>query len=210
MIHDMWQYVMDHREEFTLAIREHVLLSLVSLIAAVLVGVLIGILCAKYDKLANPIIGVFTFLRLIPSIALLIVFMPILKTGFMPTAFALTILALPAICINTYSGLTGVDRFAIESATGLGLSKRDIFTKVEFPLAMPLILVGIRSAFIDVISSATLAAIVGGGGLGIYIFRGMMMNDMVKLVLGGISIAVIALLAEVILSLVQRRYSRFI
>jgi ABC-type proline/glycine betaine transport systems, permease component len=210
LFQQMWQYIVENRQLYITAIWEHVLLSVVVIVAAVLIGVSLGIFSAKFPQWSNGVISVFTFFRLIPSIALLILVMPLLKTGFVPSAVALTVLALPAICINTYSGIMGVDRLAIEAATGLGLSKKQIFTKVELPMAMPMIIVGIRAAFIDVISSATLAALVGAGGLGIFIFRGMMMNDMARLLIGGITIALIALLAELSLALWQRKYSRFI
>jgi len=210
MFKDILTYVVENQEAFSQALIEHILLSFLSVFIAFIIGLLLGIFCVKYKKVSNTIIGIFTFLRLIPSIAFLILFMPILKTGFLPAVVALTILAIPPICINTYSGIMGVDPFLIESATGMGLNKKQIFYRLELPLSIPMVIVGLRTSLIDVIATATVASIMGAGGLGRYIFAGMQMNNFVLLLLGGGTVALIALFVETSLTIVQKRFNRFI
>ena len=210
MLTDILKYVVENQEAFIQALLEHILLSFVSVIIAFIIAMPLGVICAKFKKVSNTIIGIFTFLRLIPSIAILILFLPILKTGFLPATVALTILAIPPICINTYSGIKGVDPFLIESATGMGLNKRQIFFRVELPLSVPMVIVGLRTSLIDVIATATVASIMGAGGLGRYIFAGMQMNNLVLLLLGGVTVALIALFVETTLTIVQNRFNQYV
>ena len=119
---------------------------------------------------ASPLANV---LRTIPSLALLVVMLPLLGTGFLPAVVALTLYGLPAILLNTYTGLREVDPDIVEAARGQGLSDRQIMRRIEIPLALPVIFAGIRTAAVQIVSAATLAAFIGGGGLGELITAGM-------------------------------------
>jgi osmoprotectant transport system permease protein len=137
---------------------------------------------------------------------LLFIFIPILHTGFVPSAVALTILAIPPLLINTEAGMRGVDRAVLEAGRGMGMTVWQLLRKVQIPLALPVILAGIRIAALEVIASATLASIIGGGGLGDFIFSGLSLGSSYSylLLVGAIPVAVLALLAEITLAYVQR------
>jgi osmoprotectant transport system permease protein len=144
--------------------------------------------------------------RVIPSLALLFIFIPILHTGFVPAAVALTILAIPPLLINTDAGMRGVSRALEEAGRGMGMTVWQLLRKVQLPLALPVILAGVRIATVEVIASATLASIIGGGGLGDFITTGLSLGPSYTYILlvGAIPVALLALLAEVSLATLQR------
>lgn len=204
MLQDIIAYLGEHWGEFGDAVIRHILLSVTSLAAACLIAIPLGILCAKKKRLCGPLISILTILRVIPSIGLLILILPLVETGFISTCFALTVLALPMISIHTYGGYSEIPPSILEAAEGMGLSKGQVFRKIKTPLALPQIFTGIRSASVDIISSATVAALMGSGGLGQYVFVGMQINSYTQLLIGGISVAAIALVNEVILWFLQK------
>ena len=120
----------------------------------------------RYGRFAGTTIGVVNVLRTIPSLALLVAFLPLLGTGFLPAAVALTLYGLPAILINTYTALREVDPDIVEAGLGQGMTDRQVTHRIKIPLALPVIFAGIRTAAVQIVSAATLAAFVGGGGLG--------------------------------------------
>ncbi|WP_312884182.1 ABC transporter permease [Clostridium psychrophilum] len=124
----------------------------------------LGILCYKCTKVSQPIMNLFNFFRIIPSLAVLVLVMPIIGTGFFPALLALVILAIPPILINTYLGINNIDG-SIESAKGMGMDYKRMLRTIEIPLAMPLIITGVRTSAVEVIASATLASYIGAGGL---------------------------------------------
>ena len=127
-------------------------------------------------------------LRVIPSLAILVIILPVFGTGFLPALVALTILACPPILINTYLGFRGIDPAVIEAARGMGMDERQILRKVEIPLAMPLVIAGSKTA-VEVVASATLAAFIGGGGLGTFIVNGLGMYNFPMLLVGAVPVA---------------------
>ena len=126
---------------------------------------------------------------------------------FRPALLALTVLALPPVLINTYAGLHNVDRALTEAAYGMGMEARQVLGRIELPLALPAIIAGIRTAAVEVVSSATLAAFIGGGGLGDFITRGFALYEPRIMLVGAIPVALLALAAEGILGGVQRVFS---
>jgi osmoprotectant transport system permease protein len=143
--------------------------------------------------------------RAIPTLALLTVFAATdIGFGNRATIVALAVFAIPPLLTNTYVGIRGVDREVVESARGMGLTERAILLRVELPLAVPLIAAGLRTAAVQVVATATLAALVGGGGLGVIINTGFGQQDRPQILAGGILVALLALLTEGVLALVQR------
>ncbi|MFV9505526.1 MAG: ABC transporter permease, partial [Oscillochloridaceae bacterium umkhey_bin13] len=142
--------------------------------------------------------------RLIPSLAILFLVQPYLGTGFAPALVALTVLAIPPILINVYAGMLGVERPSREAAEAMGMTARQQLLRIELPLALPAIIAGTRIAAVEVISSATLAAFIGAGGLGIFITRGFALFEPRIMLVGAIPIAVLALASDLMLGLAER------
>jgi osmoprotectant transport system permease protein len=143
--------------------------------------------------------------RVVPSLAVLTLALPLLGLGFRPALLALVVLALPPIVVNTDVGLRSVSRATLDAARGTGMTTRQIGLRVRWPLALPVVAVGVRTATVEVIASATLATFIGGGGLGDYINAGLQTDNLPELVLGAVSVAALALLADAALSYAQRR-----
>jgi osmoprotectant transport system permease protein len=143
--------------------------------------------------------------RVIPSIAVLFLLIPLLHTGFRPAVVALTLLAIPPLLINTEAGMRGVDRNILEAGRGMGMSYWQLLSRVQMPLAMPVVVAGLRSAAVEVIASATLATLIGGGGLGDPIAIGLSLSRAPILLAGAIPAALLALIAELSLASLQRR-----
>jgi osmoprotectant transport system permease protein len=130
-----------------------------------------------------------------------------LGTGFRPSLLALAVLAFPPVIINTYAGMRDVSRPIVEAAYGMGMESAQVLRQVELPLALPAIIAGIRTAAVEVISSATLAAFIGGGGLGDFITRGFALYDPKIMLVGAVPVALLALASEAILGGLQRWFS---
>ena len=145
--------------------------------------------------------------RVIPSLAVLTLALPLLGLGFRPALLALVVLALPPIVVATDAALRAVPAPALDAARGLGMTPRQAGVRVRWPLALPFVAVGVRTATIEVIASATLASFIGGGGLGDYIVDGLATNDVRELILGACAVAALALAADAALGLLQRRLS---
>lgn len=206
---DALNYLMQNKSDFLQALAVHLQLSLFSLLIGILLCVPLGILCAKKARLSTSIMGAVNSFRVIPSLAILVIMMPLLGNGFLPALVALTILSCPPIVINTFLGISNVSASVKESATGMGMSDRQRLFRVEIPLALPLIISGIRTAAVEVISSATLAAFIGGGGLGTFIVNGLGMYDFSIVMVGAVPVALLAIFSEITLALVERYLTKF-
>lgn len=182
----------------------HLRLSLGALGIALVICVPLGIWIARNDRIAPYVLYVVGTLRVVPSLAVLFLALPVLGIGFRPALFALTLLACPPILLNTVAGFRGVDRAVKESATGMGMSPWQVLRQIEWPLALPVVIAGTRTATVEVIASATLAAYIGGGGLGDYIQRGFNLLEPSILLVGALPVALLSLGAELLLSGVQR------
>lgn len=200
----MARYLGDHLDTYLAAVREHIWISLLALLAAVVIGIPAGYATLRFNKREKWILGFFQVLRIIPSLAVLILLIPWLGTGLLPAMVALILLAIPPILMNTAAGLHQVPAFMTETATGMGMTEREVLFKVRFPLALPLILTGVKTALIEIIASATLASKIGAGGLGDLIFTGLGLNRTDLLLLGGLSVAVLSITAALLLDLADR------
>jgi osmoprotectant transport system permease protein len=183
----------------------HVTLSAAALAVALAIGIPVAGLTADRPLPRGLVLALAGGLRVIPSLAILTLAIPLFGLGFAPALLALVVLALPPIVVNTDVGLRSVPAATLEAARGTGMTERQIGTRVRWPLALPVVAVGVRVASVEVIASATLAAFIGGGGLGDYIVGGLQTSDMPELVLGAVSVAVLALIADAALALAQRR-----
>jgi osmoprotectant transport system permease protein len=191
--------------DLLLHVRDHVALALSALAIALLLAVPAGAAVARSPRWREPLLGAFNVARVVPSLAVLALMLPLIGIGFWPALVALALLALPPIAINTELGLRGVPPPLIEAARGLGMSERQIRRRISWPLALPVVFSGIKTATVEVIASATLAAFIGGGGLGEYIVNGLASGDTGQLLEGAIAVGALALAADAALSLIERR-----
>jgi osmoprotectant transport system permease protein len=199
-----YTYALSHSDELIGALGQHLLLSGVAIAAGILIGFPAGVWTSRSRLASLTLMNLFNGLRVVPSLAILFLIVPYLGLSTSSAAVALAVLALPPILINTDAAFRNVSPAIRESALGMGMTRGQLFWRVEFPLALPVILTGLRTAVVEVISSATLAAFVGSGGLGIYITRGFAMYDISILLVGAIPVGLLALVAEFILSSLQR------
>lgn len=193
---------------FVNAVEQHLLLTIVALAAVIVIALPLGLALTRQRRFANAAIAVVNILRTVPSLALLVIMLPVLGTGFLPSAVALTLYGLPALLINTYVGLTEVDRDIVEAARGQGLSDGQVMRRIEIPLALPVIFAGVRTAAVQIVSAATLAAFIGGGGLGELITAGMANFNFPQLIVGAIAVALLALFVEIAFGGAERAMTR--
>jgi osmoprotectant transport system permease protein len=202
------QFFLRHHQEILQATLEHIWLVGLTMIFAIAIGVPLGILVTRKPWLSKPILGGANIAETIPSLALFGFLLPVPWLGGRADRLAiaaLTLYALLPIIRNTSAGITGVDRAVREAARGMGMTDRQILFQVELPLSFSTMLAGIRIATVLTIGIATIAAAVGAGGLGEFIFRGLaMVNDQLILA-GAIPAALLALAADFMLGALERR-----
>jgi osmoprotectant transport system permease protein len=204
MFQQTLEYVLNNSEKFVAALQQHLLLVAVPLLIGIVVGLPLGLWSARSKVVSTVVINGFNALRVIPSLAVLFLAIPVLGLSFASAAIALTLLAMPPILISTDVAFRTIDPAIREAATGMGMSKQQILRQIELPLALPVVVAGIKTATVEVIASATLAAFVGAGGLGDFIVLGFAAYDPAILLVGAVPVALLALTAEVGLSWVQR------
>ncbi len=204
------QYFQQHADEILQATVEHIWLVGITMLISVAIGVPLGILVARRPWLSKPILGVANIAETIPSLALLGILLPVPWLGARADRLAiaaLTLYALLPIIRNTATGITGIDPAVREAARGMGMTDQQILWHVELPLSLSTILAGVRVATVLTIGVATIAAAVGAGGLGEYIFRGLAMVNNSLILAGAIPAALLALGADFLLSVLERRLS---
>lgn len=205
---DLWNFLVENQAEILDQTLEHMALTFIALAIAVFVGIPISILCTRYPKLANPVLGAVGIIQTIPSIALLGFMLPLLGIGAVPAIVALFLYALLPIVRNTYAGIDEVDAAVVESARGMGMTDNQILRKVELPLAVPVIFAGIRTATVINVGVATLCALIGAGGLGEFIFRGIALNNGVMIMAGALPAALLAIFFDNLLGLIEKHIGR--
>lgn len=205
-----FEFIGARREEIFIQTFQHLYLSLTALFLAIAIGVCIGILLSRYRRLSTSIIGFLGVIQTIPSLALLGFTLPLLGIGALPAIFALFLYALLPIVRNTYTGITEVDQKVIEAARGMGMTVTQVLVRVELPLAIPIIFSGIRTAATINVGIATLCSLIGAGGLGEFIFSGISLVNSYMTLAGAIPAALLALLLDGILALVQKNIQKII
>jgi osmoprotectant transport system permease protein len=203
-------YFQQYSWTFLDSLLQHIMISGISILIAAAIGIPLGIFSSRSERLYRLFTAFFGLLRVIPSLALLFIFIPILGVGVLPAVVALVILALPPVLINTAISFRTLPESVLETAVGMGMDSRMIFFRVKLPLALPLVLTGIRTGTVEIIASATLAAYIGAGGLGQIIFTGLGLYRMDLLFIGGVSVAALSLLADLLLSVAETVASRHV
>jgi osmoprotectant transport system permease protein len=183
---------------------QHLLISLGVLVVASIIAIPLGYLIGHTGRGRSLAIGASGAIRALPTLGLLIIIALIVNVGLLAPFIALVVLAIPSILAGAYSGFEAVDRRAIDAARAVGMTELQIVGRVEMPLGLPLLIGGLRTASLQVIATATLADYVGGGGLGHFIFLGLKTNDYPQMLAGSIVVILLAILSEVLFSIVQR------
>jgi osmoprotectant transport system permease protein len=206
---DLPGWVAAHQDIVLRTMGEHIVLSVTALAVVLAIALPLGIVLSRRSEgSAASIIAIVNTLRTIPSLALLVIMLPLLGTGFLPSVVALSLYGLPAVLLNTTIGLREVDRDVVDAARGQGMAETQILRGVTIPLALPVILAGIRTASVQIVSAATLAVFIGGGGLGELISSGLGLMDMAQLTTGALLVTGLAVLTEAGLGLTQRALAR--
>jgi osmoprotectant transport system permease protein len=203
-----WTFILEHRGEILSATLDHVTLVVIAMMIAILIGVPLGMLIVQRPTLRTIALGLASIFQTIPSLALFGFLIPIPFIGGIgkrTAIVALVLYALLPILRNTFVGLTGIDPAVLESAEAMGMTRSQILFRVRFPLALAVILAGIRTATIITIGVATIAAAIGAGGLGGFIFRGVALVSDALILAGAIPAALLALFADFLLGLLERR-----
>ena len=205
-----WQFLQLNWSELLQLVMQHIFLVFIAIVAAVLIGVPTGIALTRYRALRGPVLGVANVMQTIPSLALFGFLIPLPFIGGIGARTALVALVLYSllpIIRNTVTGIIGVEPSVREAAVAMGMTDGQILRQVELPLAMGVIVTGIRVATVIAVGVTTIAAAVGAGGLGVYIFRGLRQYDNNLLLAGALSAALLSLAADFLLGLVERRFS---
>ncbi len=201
---NLWEFMVQQADKLAVQTLQHIGLTFIALILAVLIGLPLGIFITRKKQFSGAILGVASVLQTIPSIALLGFLIPVLGIGPKPAIFALFLYALLPIIRNTFTGITGVDPSVKEAAVATGMNKWQILFKVELPLAMPVIFAGIRTATVITVGVATLASYIAAGGLGEFIFGGISLNNTNMILAGAIPAALLAVIFNFLLSRLQK------
>jgi osmoprotectant transport system permease protein len=199
-------YVNSHWAELGQRTLEHLYLSGVALFFAVAVALPLALWLGHTGKGAFIAINSSNIGRALPSLGLIAIFVSLPWFGLndISTILALVLLGIPPILTNTYTGIREVDRDVVEAARGMGLTEWQVLRQVELPLAGPVILAGVRTSAVQIVATATLAAVVAGGGLGRFIVDGLSVQDYPQMLTGAIAVAALTVLTEVALGLVER------
>ena len=205
-----WQFLQQNWPELLSLAKEHIVLVVIAIAVAVAIGVPTGILLTRYRSLRAPVLGIANVMQTVPSLALFGFLIPLPFIGGIGARTALVALVLYSllpVIRNTVTGILGVDRNVREAAVGMGMTGGQILRQVELPLAMGVIVTGVRVATVIAVGVTTIAAAVGAGGLGVYIFRGLRQYDNNLLLAGAIAAALLALIADFLLGLLEQRFN---
>lgn len=202
---DLIRFMVANADNIFSALIQHMKITGIAVGFAILIGVPIGIWISKKQNIAGFVLGVANIMQTIPSLALFGLIIPIMGIGFKPSVFVLLLYALMPIIKNTYIGITTVDPAVIEAGRGMGMTRMQILKMIEVPLSLPMIMGGIRISTVINIGTATIAALIGAGGLGDFIFRGISMADNQMILSGAIPTALLALLMDTLLNFVELR-----
>ncbi|NJN01073.1 MAG: ABC transporter permease [Leptolyngbyaceae cyanobacterium SL_1_1] len=204
LVLEAYRYAIDNFDKFLDALLQHLLLVGIPLSIGLLVGLPLGLWSARSQVASSLLINGFNALRVIPSLAILFVAIPYFGLSFQSAAIALTLLVMPPILISTDVAFRSIDPMIREAAVGMGMSAGQVLRQVEIPLVLPVVVAGIKTATVEVIASATLAAFIGAGGLGDFVVLGFAAYDNAILLVGAVPVALLALLAEMSLSALQK------
>ncbi|TCP30568.1 osmoprotectant transport system permease protein [Scopulibacillus darangshiensis] len=201
----MIQFLANNGNELLIKIWEHLYISLISVLLGVIIAVPLGIALTRIPKAAGFIMGVVSIIQTFPSLAILAFFIPILGVGKVPAIVALFVYSLLPILRNTYTGVKGVNKNLLEAGRGMGMTSWERIIHVEVPLAIPVIMAGIRLSTVYLIGWATLASFIGAGGLGDYIFNGLNLYRPDYIIAGAVPSTLLALIVDFLLGRLEKR-----
>jgi osmoprotectant transport system permease protein len=207
---NFWKFIAENRAEVAGLTLEHLWIVCISTLLAIAIGIPLGILITRRPALYKPVIATANIIQTVPSLALFGFLLPAPWIGDRAgrlAILALMLYALLPLIRNTYAGIKGVDRSIVEAARGMGLTDWQLLFQVELPLAASVILAGVRVAVVLSVGLATIAAAIGAGGLGELIFRGLAMVNNSVILAGAVPAALMALLADILLGVLERRFT---
>lgn len=207
-ISKMFELFSTRSDFFIELVVQHILLSITAILIISFLGITVGILIAKYKKATGFVLAITNFLYTIPSIAMFGFFVSITGIGNTTAIIALVIYGMLPVIRNTYVGLTEVDGQVMEAAVGMGSTSGQLLWKIQFPLALPVIIAGIRNMVVMTIALAGIASFIGAGGLGVAIWRGITTNNDEMTVAGSLLVALLAILADALLGVFEKRLLR--
>ncbi|UOB19991.1 ABC transporter permease [Macrococcus armenti] len=200
----MLTFLLENQAELLQKTWEHISISLLSLLAAIIVAVPLGILLTKSEKLAKIVLSITSVLQTVPSLAILAMMIPFFGIGTVPAVIALFLYVLLPILNNTYLGIQSVNQDAKEAGRAMGMTQNQVLRMVELPLAVPVIMSGIRLSAVYAISWATLASYIGAGGLGDFIFNGLNLYQPKLIIAGAVVVTILALITDFILNYIEK------
>ncbi|MGQ0571371.1 MAG: ABC transporter permease [Armatimonadota bacterium] len=202
------RYLLDNPLVVLRLLGQHLWLTLMALTLAGLIALPLGVLAARNPRVRGPLFGVLGFIYTIPSLAFFVLLIPIMGLGLVPAITALVAYAQVILVRNITVGLLGVDQAILEAARGMGMTPRQRLWRVELPLALPIILAGVRVAVLAIIGIGMIAAFINAGGLGVLLFTGVAQSHPDKIIAGSIAASALALTANALLRLVEDRAVR--
>jgi osmoprotectant transport system permease protein len=201
---DFIDHIRENQDQFWELFNEHMTLVLYATIIGLVIAIPLAILTSRIGAIEKPMTWIANTGQAIPSLAVLALALPIFGIGFQPSLFALSVLAILPIFLNTLVGIKSVDAAVVDAARGMGSSDMQLLLQVQLPLAMPFMFAGIQTAVVQSIGLATLAAYIGGGGFGDWILQGLAVRNFPILLAGAVPVAVLAMLAEILLGGMRR------
>lgn len=208
MIKEIFELIQMRRNFFLELLLEHLKISMIAIVIALMTGLTIGIFISEFRKSSKIVLGIVNFVYTIPSISMLGFLIPLSGIGNTTAIIALTIYALFPMVRNTYTGLINVNPLLIEAATGMGSTRGQTLFKVKLPLAMPVILAGTRNMMVMTIALAGIASFIGAGGLGVAIYRGITTNNKAMTLAGSLLIAVLAIVVDMFMGMIERQVKK--
>ena len=197
-------YIIENKDQIISLCIEHIELTALALIISIIIGVPIGILISYKRKLNKPVLGITSVTQAIPSMALLGFMIPFLGIGTAPAIVVVVLYSLLPIIKNTYTGIANISPATVEAATGIGLTKAQILTKIQIPEALPIIMAGVRISSVSAVGLMTMAAFIGGGGLGYLIFSGIRTVNNYQILAGAIPACILALLVDYFFGAIEK------
>lgn len=201
---DFFTYIIQERAQIISLLVEHINLTLISVLVAILIGVPMGILISHFKKINKTVMGIANTIQAIPSMALLGFLIPFLGIGVMPSIFMVVLYSLLPIIKNTYTSIEGINPQMIEAAEGIGLTKLQILFKIQIPMALPVIMAGVRISAVTAVGLMTIAAFVGAGGLGFLVFSGIRTANTYQILAGAIPACILALFIDWTAAIIEK------
>ncbi len=200
----MFDYLIDNFDIVLRALGEHVQMALVAVAIAIAVGVPLGVLISYISPLKKPVVGAANVVQAIPSLAILGFLIPVMGIGVKPAVFMVVLYSLLPIIKNTATGLGSINREMVEAAYGIGMTRFQVLIRVKLPLALPVIMAGVRIAAVTAVGLITIACLIGAGGLGDVIYRGMGRTNIPQILAGAIPACILALAVDFVFSILER------